>query len=114
MREKVTGACAVCGQRVSRYWGIGATYVPHGETGEDVLSDITVAGFCRTHKDQVIEVARADTAAKGTIQTFMDPFELREHQVRDFFAMAASIGPGSPPDSPIFSQRLPLKERENN
>lgn len=111
--KDVTGACAVCGQRVSRYWGIGASYVPHGETGEEALSDVTVAGFCLAHKDQVIEVARADIAAKGEIQQFMEPFELRGHQVQDFFAMAATIGPGSPDGPPIFSQGIPLNARED-
>jgi hypothetical protein len=97
--NNVTGSCAVCGQRVSRYWGVGASYVPHGETGKDgVLSDITVAGFCRTHRDDVIALTKRNIEAKGAIESFMEPTELRDHQLRDFMALAGSIGDGQAPE----------------
>ena len=84
------GACLICGQRVSRFWGIGASYVPPDSTDESALSDISVAGFCRAHRDDVIDEVRTLVKAKGTVHFFMDPpVELRTHEIDSFIAYMA-------------------------
>ena len=86
--------------------------MPHGQKREDVLSEITAAGFCSEHKDEDIRDARGDIEAGETIQNgFIEPFGLRDHQVKDLFAMAASIGttPGAPGFSEPTSTERPMR-----
>jgi hypothetical protein len=88
------GVCLICGQRVSRFWGIGASYVPPDVTDDSALSDISVAGFCRAHRADVIDEVRALVEAKGAVTFFMDPpVELRTHEIDLFIAyMSSGLG----------------------
>lgn len=91
----IASACLICGQRVSRFWGIGATYSPHGSSPDDVHADISVAGFCRAHRDEIVPFARKLIEDKGTVLSLSRPSN---------FARARSSG--SSPSHPLRSLRL--------
>lgn len=87
----VPGICLICGQRASRFWGIGGTY----ETSPgELLSDISVAGFCLAHRQGVLEEVRLQLDKKGIVHYFMEPaIELRTNEIEPFFAfMQAGLG----------------------
>jgi len=89
---KFPDKCLICDQKVSRFWGVGATYLPHGsETGE-LASDVSVVGFCRLHREDVIPAALAVIQQKGEILRLLEPaVELRTGDLESFMAFVASF-----------------------
>jgi hypothetical protein len=70
---------------------VGSTYVPNGSNDDDVLSDISVAGYCRAHREAVVPEVRRLVEAKGTILFFMDPpVALRTDEIEPFLLYMAS------------------------
>lgn len=81
---EVPPECSICSQRVARFWAQAATYGP--PTPDDQFeSEIGISGFCRDHRDAVLEKLTEALRTGGEVLSIMDPpIELRPHEIDPF------------------------------